>query len=152
MQKWLEHTTYEFTFIQIWFRNYFYTVSSNNLNLEFRDNQNLIALYTNGYFILSLTNRILVVVQHMIDALKHPHPRCPVRHHWGRHNSSARKIVRNLQKEVKKQEKPDPTPELEKLNGIQRDVAPEASILSPPIQNHITNELYVGSFYKSCHY
>jgi hypothetical protein len=52
MQIELEHTTYEFTFIQIWFRDCFYTVSSNNHSLDFRDNQKLNALYTNIYFIL----------------------------------------------------------------------------------------------------
>jgi hypothetical protein len=36
------------------------------------------------------------------------------------------------------QENPDPTPEPERLHGIQQNVAPNASILSPPIQNHIT--------------
>jgi hypothetical protein len=39
MQKELTHITSEFTFIQIWFRNCFYTVLSNNHNLDFRDNQ-----------------------------------------------------------------------------------------------------------------
>jgi hypothetical protein len=54
MQKELEHTTYEFTFIETWFRNCFNTVSSNNHNLESRSNQKLIALYTNRDFILLL--------------------------------------------------------------------------------------------------
>jgi hypothetical protein len=61
MQKELDHITSEFTFIQIWFRNCFYTVSSNNHNLEFRDNQKLNALYTNRYFILSLTSEESVI-------------------------------------------------------------------------------------------
>jgi hypothetical protein len=55
MQKELEHTTYEFTFIQIWFINCVYTVSSKNNNLEFRYNQKLNAFYINRDFILSLT-------------------------------------------------------------------------------------------------
>jgi hypothetical protein len=54
MQKELEHTTYEFMFIQIWFTNCSYTVSSNNHDLEFRENQKLIALNTNRDFILTL--------------------------------------------------------------------------------------------------
>jgi hypothetical protein len=58
MQKELEQNTSECTFIQIWFRNCSYTVSSNNHNLEFRDNQKLNDLYTNRYFILSLTSNV----------------------------------------------------------------------------------------------
>jgi hypothetical protein len=58
MRKELEHITSELTFIQILFRNCFYTVLSNNHNLEFRDNQKLNALYTNRDFMLSLLSHL----------------------------------------------------------------------------------------------
>jgi hypothetical protein len=87
---------------------------------------------------MSSTDRILMDAQDMTDALKHPHPDVPFATIGDDTIAALEKIVEIFTRKFKKQEKPDPTPEPEKLHGIQRDVAPEASILSPPIQNHIT--------------
>jgi hypothetical protein len=70
--------------------------------------------------------------------LKHPHPDVPFATIGDDTIAALIFFPEIFTRKFKKQEKPDPTPEPEKLHGIQRDVAPEASILSPPIQNHIT--------------
>jgi hypothetical protein len=48
------------------------------------------------------------------------------------------KLSEIFTRKFKKQKKMNPTPEPERLHGIQRNVASNTSILSLPIQNHIT--------------
>jgi hypothetical protein len=88
---------------------------------------------------MSSTDRILMAAQDMTDDLKHPHTHPDVPSTiWDDTIAALEKLSEIFTRKFKKQEKPDPTPKPEKLHGIQRDVAPEASILYPPIQNHIT--------------
>jgi hypothetical protein len=87
---------------------------------------------------MSSTDRILMAAQDMKDALKHPPPNFPFATIGDDTISELENLSEIFTRKFKKQEKPDPAPELEQLHGIQRNVAPEASILSPPIQNHIT--------------
>jgi hypothetical protein len=87
---------------------------------------------------MSSTDRILMAAQDMTDALKNPHPDVPFATIGDDTIAALKKLSEIFTRKFKKQEKPDPTPKQEKLHGIQRDVVPEASILSPPIQNHIT--------------
>jgi hypothetical protein len=84
------------------------------------------------------TDRILMAAQNMTDALKHPHPDVPFATIGDDTIAALEKLSEIFTRKFKKQEKPDPTPEPERLHGIQRNVAPNASILSPPIKNHIT--------------
>jgi hypothetical protein len=87
---------------------------------------------------MSSTDRILIADQDMTDDLKHPHPDVPFATIGDDTIAALEKMSEIFTRKFKKQEKTDPTPEPERLHGIQRDVAPEANILSPPIQNHIT--------------
>jgi hypothetical protein len=87
---------------------------------------------------MSSTDRVLMAAQDMTDALKHPRPDVSFATTGDDTISALEKLSEIFTRKLKKQEKPDPTPKPEKLHGIQRDVAPEASILSPPIQDHIT--------------
>jgi hypothetical protein len=74
----------------------------------------------------------------MTDALKHPHPNFPFAIIGDDTIAALEKLSEIFTRKFKTQEKPDPTHELERLHGIQRNGTPEASILSPPIKNHIT--------------
>jgi hypothetical protein len=87
---------------------------------------------------MSSTDRILMAAQDMTDALKHPYPDVPLANIGDDTITALEKLSEIFTRKFKKQEKSDPTPEPERLHGIQRNVAPNASILSPPIQNHIT--------------
>jgi hypothetical protein len=87
---------------------------------------------------MSSTDRILMATQAMTYALKHPHPDVPFATIGDDTIAALENLSEIFTRKFKKQEKPDPTPEPEKLHGIQRDVAPEASILSTPIKNRIT--------------
>jgi hypothetical protein len=87
---------------------------------------------------MSSPDRILTSAQDMTDGLKHTHHDVPFATIGDDTIAALETLSEIFTRKFKKQEKPDPAPELEKLHGIQRDVAPEASILSPPIQNHIT--------------
>jgi hypothetical protein len=87
---------------------------------------------------MSSTDRILMAVQDMTYALKHPHPDAPLATIGDYTITALEKLSEIFTRKFKKQEKSDPTPEPERLHGIQRSVASNASILSPPIQNHIT--------------
>jgi hypothetical protein len=87
---------------------------------------------------MSSTDRILMAAQYMTDALKHTHPDVPFATIWDDTIAALEKMSEIFTRKFKKHEKTDPTSKPEKLHGIQWDVAPEASILSPPIQNHIT--------------
>jgi hypothetical protein len=87
---------------------------------------------------MSSTDRILIAAQDMTDALKHPHPDVPFATIGDETIASLEKLSEIFTRKFKKQEKPDPTPEPERLHGIQRNIAPEASILYPPIKNNIT--------------
>jgi hypothetical protein len=89
---------------------------------------------------MSSTDRILLAAQDMTDALKHPHPDVPFATIGDDTIAALEKLSEIFTRKFKKQEKPDPAPEPEKLHGIQRNVAPEGSILSRPIQNHITRK------------
>jgi hypothetical protein len=99
--------------------------------LEFFPHNSLMSL-------MSSTDRILMAAQDMTDALKHPHPDVPLATIGDDTIAALEKLSEIFTRKFKKQEKTGPTTEPEKLHSIQRDVAPEASILSPPIQNHIT--------------
>jgi hypothetical protein len=87
---------------------------------------------------MSSTDRILMAAQGMTDALKHPHPNVPFVTIGYDTITALEKLSEIFTSKLKKQEKSDPTPEPERLHGIQRNVAPHASIISPPIKNHIT--------------
>jgi hypothetical protein len=87
---------------------------------------------------MSSTDRILMAAQDMKDALKHPHPDVPFANIGEDTITALEKLSEIFTRKFKKQEKSNPTPEPERLHGIQRNVAPNASILSTPIQNHIT--------------
>jgi hypothetical protein len=87
---------------------------------------------------MSSTACILMAAQDMTDALKHPHPDVPFATIGDDTITALEKLSEIFTRKFKKQEKSDPTPEPERLHGIQRNVAPNARILSPPIQNHIT--------------
>jgi hypothetical protein len=82
---------------------------------------------------MSSTDRILMAAQDMTDALKHPHPDVLFATIGDDTIAALEKLSEIFTRKFKKQGKTDPTPKPEKLHGIQRDVAPEASILSPPI-------------------
>jgi hypothetical protein len=86
---------------------------------------------------MSSTDRILMAAQDMTYALKHPHPDVPFSPIGDDTITALEKLSEILTRKFKKQEKSDPTPEPETLHEIQRNVAPNASILSPPIKNHI---------------
>jgi hypothetical protein len=73
---------------------------------------------------MSSTDRILMAAQDMIHALKHPHPDVPFAT-IGDDTKLSESFTRKI-------------PEPERLHNTQRNGAPNASILSPPIQNHIT--------------
>jgi hypothetical protein len=87
---------------------------------------------------MSSTDRILTAAQDIIDTL--PHPDVPFSTIGDDTITALEKLSEIFTRKFKKQEKSDPTPEPERLNGIQRNVAPNASILSPPIQNHISEK------------
>jgi hypothetical protein len=89
---------------------------------------------------MSSTDRILVAAQDMTDALKNPHTDVLFATIGEDTIAALEKLSEIFTMKFKNQEKPDPTPEQEKLHGIQRDIAPEARILFPPIQNHITKK------------
>jgi hypothetical protein len=87
---------------------------------------------------MSSTDSILMAAQDMIDDLRHPHPDVPFATIGDDTITALEKLSEIFTRKFKKQEKSDPPPEPERLHGIQRNVAPNASILSPPIQNNIT--------------
>jgi hypothetical protein len=87
---------------------------------------------------MSSTDRILMAAQDMTDALKHPHTDFPFATIGDGTITALEKLSEIFTRQFKKQEKSDPTPEPERLHGIQRNVVPNASILSPQIQNNIT--------------
>jgi hypothetical protein len=87
---------------------------------------------------MSSTDRILMASQDMTDALKHPHPDVPLATIGDGTITALEKLSEIFTKKFKKQESPDHIPETERLHGIQRNIAPNASILYSPIQNHIT--------------
>jgi hypothetical protein len=87
---------------------------------------------------MSSTDRILMAAQYMTDALKHPHPNFPFATIGDDTMTALEKLSEIFTKKFKKQESADPTPEPERLHDVQRNVAPNAGIISPPIQNHIT--------------
>jgi hypothetical protein len=87
---------------------------------------------------MSSIDRILMAAQDMTDAFKHSHPDVPFATVGEDTLTALEKLSEIFTRKFKKQEKYDTTPEPERLHGIQRNVAPNASILSPPIQNHIT--------------
>jgi hypothetical protein len=87
---------------------------------------------------MSSTDRILVAAQEMIDALKHLHPNIPFDFIGDDIITALDKLSEIFTRKFRKKEKSDHTPEPERLHNIQRNVAPNASILSPPIQNHIS--------------
>jgi hypothetical protein len=89
---------------------------------------------------MSSTDRILMAAQDMTDALKHPHTDKPFATIGYDTIATLEKWSEIFTRKFKKQEKPDPIPKPEKLHGIQRDVAPEDSILSPPIKSYITRK------------
>jgi hypothetical protein len=99
---------------------------------------------------MSSTDCILTAAQDMTDALKHTHPDVPFTTIGDDTIAALEKLSEIFTRKFKKQEKPDPAPELGKLHGIQRDVAPEASILSPPIQNHITRTTPTATHFSEC--
>jgi hypothetical protein len=84
------------------------------------------------------TDRILMASHDMTDALKHPQPDVPFSRIGDDTITAPEKLSEIFTRKFKKQEKSDPTPEPERLHDIQRNVATNVSILSPPIQNHIT--------------
>jgi hypothetical protein len=88
---------------------------------------------------MSSTDSILMAAQDMTDALKHPHPDVPFATIGDDTITALEKLSEIFTRKFKKQEKSDPTPEPERLHGIQRNVAPKACILSQSIQNHITD-------------
>jgi hypothetical protein len=79
-----------------------------------------------------------MAAQDITHALKHPHPDVPFATIGDDTITALEKLAEIFTRKFNKQEKSDPTPEPERLHGIQRNVAPNASMLLPPIQNHIT--------------
>jgi hypothetical protein len=86
---------------------------------------------------MSSTDRILMASHDMTDALKQPHSDVPFATIGDDTIAALEKMSEIFTRKFKKQGKTDSAPEPEKLHVIQRDVAPDASILYPPIQNHI---------------
>jgi hypothetical protein len=75
---------------------------------------------------MSSTDRILMAAQDMTDSLKHPHPDVPFATIGEDTIAALEKLLEIFTRKFKKQEKPDPTPEPERLHGIQHNVAPKA--------------------------
>jgi hypothetical protein len=86
---------------------------------------------------MSSTDHILMAAQDMTDYLNHPHPSVPLATVGDDTITALETLSEIFTRKFKKQGKMDPTPEPERLHGIQRNVTPNASTLSPPIQNHI---------------
>jgi hypothetical protein len=87
---------------------------------------------------MSSTDRILTAAQDMTDASKHPHQDVMFATIGDDTLAALEKLSEIFTRKFNKQERSDPTPEPERLHGIQRNVAPNASMISPPTQNHIT--------------
>jgi hypothetical protein len=68
---------------------------------------------------MSSTDRILVAAQDMTDALKHPHPDVPFTTIGNDTIAALEKLAEIFTRKFKKQEKTDPTPQPERLPGIQ---------------------------------
>jgi predicted RNase H-like nuclease len=68
---------------------------------------------------MSSTDRILIDAQDMTDALKHPHPDVPFATIGDNTIAALEKLSEIFTRKLKKQEKPDPIPEPERLHGTQ---------------------------------
>jgi hypothetical protein len=97
---------------------------------------------------MSSTDHILMAAQNMTDALKNPHPDVPLATIGDDAITALEKLSEIFTRKFKKQKKTDPTPETEMLHGIQRDVAPEASILSPPIKIILIEQIQLLRIYR----
>jgi hypothetical protein len=98
---------------------------------------------------MSSTDRILVAAQDMTDALKHTHSDFHLATIGDDTITALEKLSEIFTRKFKKQEKSDTSPEPERLHGIQQNVAPNASILSPPIQNHITEKNPIATHFSA---
>jgi hypothetical protein len=101
---------------------------------------NTLELFSHNYLMpqMSSTDRILMDAQDMTDALRHPHPDVPFATIREDTITALETLSEIFTRKLKKKEKLDRRPEPERLHGIQQNVAPNASILYPPIQNLIT--------------
>jgi hypothetical protein len=68
---------------------------------------------------MSSSDRILMAAQDMTDSLKHPHTYVPFSTIGDDTIAAIEKMSEIFTRKFKKQEKTDPTPEPEKLHGIQ---------------------------------